>query len=77
MNSLGVSVIVSAARSGKPVVNKVVLNCRFRDQPLVAETDEAVFVCGNARDKVTRWHVKATTLRRDSVRFELCDHVRR
>ena len=30
-----------------------------------------------ARDKVTRWLVKASTLQRDSDWVELCDRVRR
>ena len=69
LNSLDASarnVIVSAARSSKPVVNKVVLDYRYRNHSLVAETNEAVFVYDEARDKVTRWLVNALTLQRDS-----------
>ena len=47
LNSLDASarnVIVSASRSSKPVVNKVVLDYHDRDHSLVAETNEAVFV---------------------------------
>ena len=43
----------------------------------MAETNEAVFVYDEARDKVTRWVVKASTLQRDSYWVELCDRVRR
>ena len=71
------NVIVSAARSSKPVVNKVVLDYRYKNHSLVAETNEAVFVYDEARDKVTRWLVKPSTLQRDSDWFELCDRVRR
>ena len=56
------NVIVSAARSSKPVVNKVVLDYRYRNHLLVAETKEAVFVYDEARDKVTRWLVKESVL---------------
>ena len=78
LNSLDASVrnvIVSAARSSKPVVNKVVLNYRYRNHLLVAETNEAVFVYDEARDKVTRWLVKESVLQRDSYWVELCDRV--
>ena len=76
LNSLDASarnVIVSAARSSKPVV----LDYRYMNHSLVAETNEAVFVYDDARDKVTRWLVKASTLQRDSDWIELCDRVRR
>ena len=43
----------------------------------MAETNEAVFVYYEARDKVTRWLVKASTLQRDSDWVGLCDRVRR
>ena len=36
-------------------MNKVVLDYRYRNHLLVAETNEAVFVYDEARDKVTRW----------------------
>ena len=68
---------MSAARSSKPVVNKVVLDYRYRNHLLVAETNEAVFVYDEARDKVTRWLVKESVLQRDSYWVELCDSVRR
>ena len=80
LNSLDTSarnVIVSAARSNKPVVNKVMLDYRYKNHSLVAETNEAVFVYDEPRDKVTRWLVKASTLQRDSDWIELCDRVRR
>ena len=80
LNSLDASarnVIVSTARSSKPVVNKVVLDYRYRNHLLVAETNEAVFVYDEARDKVTRWLVKESVLQRDSYWVELCDRVRR
>ena len=80
LNSLDASacnVIVSAARSSKPVVNKVVLDYRYRNHLLVAETNEAVFVYDEARDKVTRRLVKELVLQRDSYWVELCDRVRR
>ena len=80
LNSLDASarnVIVSAARSSKPVVNKAVLDYRYKNYRFVAETNEAVFVYDEARDKVTKWLVKASTLQRDSDWVELCDRVRR
>ena len=70
------NVIVSAARSSKPALNKVVLDYHYRNHSLVAETNKAVFVYDEARDKVTRWLVKASTLQRDSDCIELCDRVR-
>ena len=69
--------VVSAARSSKPVVNKVVLDYRYRNHSLVAETNEAVSMNDEARDKVTRWLVKESALQRDSYWVELCDRVRR
>ena len=80
LNSLDANarnVIVSAARSSKPVVSKVVLDYRYRNHLLVAETNEAVFVYDEARDKVTRWLVKESALQRDSYWVKLCDRVRR
>ena len=80
LNSLDASapnVIVSAARSNKPVVNKVVLDYSYRNHSLVAETKEAVLVYDEARDKVTRWLVKESALQRDSYWVELCGRVRR
>ena len=80
LNSLDASarnVIVSAARSSKPVVNKVVLDYCYRNHLLVAEINEAVFVYDDAKDKVTRWLVKESALRRDSYWVELCDRVQR
>ena len=58
-------------------MNKVVLDYRYKNHSLVAETNEPVFVYDEARDKVTRWLVKASTLQRDSGWIELCDCVRR
>ena len=79
LNSLDASarsVIVSATKSST-VVNKVVLDYRYRNHSLVAETNEAVFVYDEARDKVIRWLGKASTLQRDSDWVELCDRVPR
>ena len=67
---------MSDASSSKPVVNKVVLDHHYRDHSFEAETNEAMFVYDEARDKVTRWLVKALTLRRDSGWVELYDRVR-
>ena len=76
LNSLDASapnVSVSAARSSKPAVNKVVPDYRDRNHSLVAETDEAVFVYDDeARDKVTRWLVKAYASQRNSDRCDRC-----
>ena len=80
LNSLDIiarNVIVSATRSSKLVVNKMVLDYRYKNHSLVAETNEAVFVFDEVRDKVTRLHVRASTLQRDSDWIELCDRVRR
>ena len=56
-------------------MNKVVLDYRYRNHLLVAETNEAVFVY-EARDKVTWLLVKESLLQRDSYWVELCDRVR-
>ena len=77
MDASARNVNVSAVRSSKPVVNEVVLDCRYKNHSLVAETNEAVFVYDEERDKVARWLVKASTLQRDCDWIELCDRVRR
>ena len=58
------------------------LDYRYRDQSVVAETNETVFVHDEVRDKVTRWLVKATTgssctCRRVTVSSHSCGTGRR
>ena len=54
--------IVSAAGSGKLMVNKVVWDCRYKGHSLVSETDKVVIMHDKMKDKGTRWLVKASIL---------------
>ena len=62
MDARARNAIVSAARKGKAVVNKVVQVLRYKKRSLVPETDEAMFVYDETNNEVARWLVNASTV---------------